>query len=192
MAKIKLFKKKYLQFIIPVLAIIAIIIVYYYFREVEKFSSRRTKLKLNLYDRVSAYYDEDGKWYTATVTKIYDTGNIDIHYDGYTTDDDDINITPWNNVVKKIKKTNRQLMNDMMQSEPSKIESSKPYDPLEDWGNYYGSCEDIKLKDEVLSAKCRTISRSLKESSIKVTDKDKGYILNCDGTLARTCENQQD
>lgn len=187
MAKIKLFKKKYLQFIIPVLAIIAIIIVYYYFREVEKFSSRRTKLKLNLYDRVSAYYDEDGKWYTATVTKIYDTGNIDIHYDGYTTDDDDINITPWNNVVKKIKKTNRQLMNDMMQSEPSTTESSEPDDPLKEFGNYYDSCINRNLENGVLSAECRTKSRSLKKSSIAVTDKDKDTIRNCDGTLAREC-----
>ena len=100
MSEIKLFKKKNLWLIVIVLAIIAMVIAYYYFRVKEGFE--QPKLKLNIKDKVSVFWDQDGKWYDATVTNVSDTGNIDITYNGYSAEHDLKNITPWDNVVRKI------------------------------------------------------------------------------------------
>lgn len=176
------------------MVIIAVVIAYYYFRAIEKFSSKREKIELKKNDRVSVYWDGDGEWYNGDVTKVYKNGNIDVHYDGYDDEYDDKKITPWDDVVRKIVEEKDNVVYTVAKDKtaepdvPAKTKPSKPNDPLKEWGNYYTSCDNITFKDGSLTANCKTPYGNpayYTTTIYNLTDKDKGKVVNCYGTLKR-------
>jgi hypothetical protein len=197
-------KIKYLWFY--ALAVGVIIFVYYNFRIVEGAESRK-RLELKKNDRISVYWENDDEWYNGTVGKVHKNGDIDINYDD---GDNEENVTPWVDEVKKITKgTNKQPIavakdknsNASLVTDPTKsaaASQTKSPDPkksneplkLYEYGSYYENCQAMTLtknanNQDVLQGTCFDSNEGSVAASIVVTPADKDNISNCNGVLTR-------